>query len=132
MDAYIFICLKNYRNKLLKKKIYSSSISLNRIYEGGLELINEIPSEVNIFEDLLQSERREKVFEVINSVLNKKEKGILFKYYFRGQKGIAIAEELGVSQQYVSKTINKAIKKLRDYITKDSDLYNHLHGSANG
>lgn len=53
MDAYIFICLKNYRNKLLKKKIFSSSISLNKIYEGGIELINEIPSEVNIFEDCI-------------------------------------------------------------------------------
>ena len=131
MESYIFICLKNYRNKLLKKKIYTSSISLNRIYEGGIELINEIPSEVNIFEDLLQSERREKLFEIIDNILNEKEKGVLFKYYFKTQKGIAIAEELGVSQQYISKTINKALKKLREFITEDSELYNHLYGHVN-
>ncbi|KFZ26212.1 MAG: RNA polymerase sigma factor FliA [Candidatus Izimaplasma bacterium HR2] len=129
IDAYIFISLKNYRNKLLKKKIYSLSISLNDISEVGTELLNEIPGEADIFEELLQSEVRKKLFEVIDAVLTEKEKEIIYKFYFKTKKGTVIANELGVSQQYISKTINKAIKKLREYITRDAELHNYLYGN---
>ncbi len=85
--------------------------------------------EEDALERIDRKEKTEKLYELVNTILNEREKEIICLRYGLYRNGEVtqrqIADQLGISRSYVSRIEKKALKKLK----KEFDNRNiHLHG----
>ncbi len=117
IDSYIFIALKNRRNKLLKKPIYQPSISLN--VKPNEENENEI---LDLIIDQKQSSDitnfRMDMERIMKICLTPFAGQVIRDYFFHNLKEREISETYSVTQQYISKTLRKAIKEIQSAFKK--------------
>ena len=77
----------------------------------------------NILECMLLSERKRKMYEAIDRVLNNREKEIICRRYgLRGNREVTqreIGKDMGISRSYVSRIEKKALEKLRRHIMEN-------------
>lgn len=115
LDSYIFIALRNERNRLLKKPLYQSSLSLNESInsETEHELIDFIVDEKYNRDSLDLHMDLEKI---ISNNLSAFAGQVICEYYYQNLKEKEIAEKHGVTQQYISKTLRKALRKIQSLL----------------
>jgi len=110
IDSYIFIALKNKRNKLLKQSIYQRSLSLN---------VGQDESDTELLDSIVDEKQHHKFADFridldrIMNTLTDYEKQILDDYFFNNLKESEIAKKYGVTQQSISKTLRKALKEIQ-------------------
>ena len=85
--------------------------------------------EEDALERIDRKEKTEKLYELVNTILNEREKEIICLRYGLYRNGEVtqrqIADQLGISRSYVSRIEKKALKKLK----KEFDNRNiHFHG----
>ncbi|MGM0213171.1 sigma-70 family RNA polymerase sigma factor [Enterococcus sp. AZ109] len=105
--------------RLSKKKeaenIHDDNLLMNLQYqdEGLLEQLSEKQSEV--LEEYVND------IELSNAIakLTKREKFIIYKRFVEGKKDPAIAQELDISSQAVSKQRRKALERLKQYLNSN-------------
>lgn len=103
----------NYIKKLSKKRldlIHDESLLQNIQYQNE-QLLESLPKQT--YKNLEDYVDDDSLSESI-SKLTERQKLIVFRRYVEGKKDPAIAQELGISSQAVSKQRRKAIKKLKD------------------
>jgi RNA polymerase sporulation-specific sigma factor len=80
-------------------------------------------SETDIIEDIELQGNVKRLYELVNKVLNKRERQIIeMRYGLNSQEEITqreIASKIGISRSYVSRIEKKALKKLREYFDKE-------------
>ncbi|WP_033166592.1 RNA polymerase sporulation sigma factor SigK [Clostridium sp. KNHs205] len=80
-------------------------------------------SESDIIEDIELQGNVKRLYELVNKVLNKRERQIIeMRYGLNSQEEITqreIASKIGISRSYVSRIEKKALKKLREYFDKE-------------
>ena len=59
-------------------------------------------------EDSSSQKLRQVLLKVINNELTTRQKEIIMLYYFKGIKTVTIGEQLGISQQAVSRVLSRA------------------------
>ena len=77
----------------------------------------------NILECMILSERKRKMYEAIDRVLNNREKEIICRRYgLRGNREVTqreIGKDMGISRSYVSRIEKKSLEKLRRHIMEN-------------
>ncbi|WOO36689.1 RNA polymerase sporulation sigma factor SigK [Anaerocolumna sp. AGMB13020] len=80
-------------------------------------------SESDIIEEIELQGNVKRLYELVNKVLNKRERQIIeMRYGLNSQEEITqreIASKIGISRSYVSRIEKKALKKLREYFDKE-------------
>lgn len=118
-ENYIYICLKNKAIEIYKKQLnYQEQI----IHLESLDGENNY-SYVNILKDKNNREDADEfleyvksnVLEMVDVLLTKSQSIIIKKYFWENKVQKEIAKELKVTQQYISKQINRGLKKLKNY-----------------
>lgn len=114
------------KEKANKRKANYNTISLDEpIYndEEGHEmtLLDTLNSDIDIEKELIDKEQKELMYKALSN-LNKTEISVLNYYYglngFNKLKQREIAEELNITQTYVSRIINKSIKKIKEMVNQ--------------
>jgi len=103
IDNYVYISLKHYREKLLKKPIYQSSLIINDLYLEKIKSDDDFSKYFEIEDDLeisLQSLSADELFIVKN-------------YFYENKTMAEIGKILNISQQAISKKLKKIITKLK-------------------
>jgi RNA polymerase sigma factor (sigma-70 family) len=128
-STYVYACICNeirhqiVFNKLLKN---TKNLSYNIETDDGTELIDFIPSEYDLEEEVKKKINGEKVISIINT-LNPREQYIVKSKYGidkHQEKTIqAIANELGLSHQRVHILYNNAISKIYKKLKVVNDEY---------
>lgn len=105
------------------QKKSSSDVSLSEYLETGkdgnsLSLMDVICTEEDLFDELSSREAYAKLYEIMENVLNKREKEIIALRYGLGERmpltQREIAAKLGISRSYVSRIEKKALAKLEE------------------
>jgi len=104
IDNYIYISLKHYREKLLKKSIYQSSLIIDDLYLEKIKSDDDFSKYFEIEEDL----------EISLQSLSADELFIVKKYFYENKTMAEIGEELNISQQAISKKLKKILNKLKE------------------
>lgn len=111
IDNYIFISLKNRKNKFLNEYYKHKCISLNSM-KYNYEL-------VDFLEDKIENNNKtyfiNNIFYYIKRCLNDKEIFIFEEYFINEKTQKQIAQEMNTSQQCISKKLKIIIKKLKHY-----------------
>lgn len=85
------------------------------------KLIDMIPDERDGFFESLFQAYREKLIKCVLQLRDKKERKVIFDYYYNDKSFVEIANELGVSKQRINTIKNNAyqhlgkIKEVRDF-----------------
>ena len=122
--TYAVRCLQNEILMYFRaRKKHQSETSLNDVLDidkdgNPLTYLDILSIDDDIAEKIDMKIRIEKLLEVIETALNKREKQIIFMRYAMGfsrqMTQREIAKKLGISRSYVSRIENAAIQKLRD------------------
>ncbi len=111
-----------------RQKRAAGEISLSDTIEtnkdgSSLSLMDVICSDEDLFEDLSNRETYGKLYEALEKVLSKRERGIIAARYGLDGKlpktQREVADENGISRSYVSRIEKKALQKLEDYLGRD-------------
>ena len=136
LAAYASKCVKNellmlFRSEKKRGKETSIYEPLGTDSEGNsIRLLDVIEcEEEDALERIDRKEKTEKLYELVNTILNEREKEIICLRYGLYRNGEVtqrqIADQLGISRSYVSRIEKKALKKLK----KEFDNRNiHFHG----
>ncbi len=136
LAAYASKCVENellmlFRSEKKRGKETSIYEPLGTDSEGNsIRLLDVIEcEEEDALERIDRKEKTEKLYELVNTILNEREKEIICLRYGLYRNGEVtqrqIAEQLGISRSYVSRIEKKALKKLK----KEFDNRNiHFHG----
>lgn len=100
---------------LMMITIYQNNIiSIDEpISDDGLTPLDLIADETNTEEDYIAKECCWKIWEIIDKFLDERKKNIIFNHYREGKTLKEIAEELGVTYQYVGSLEKVALNELR-------------------
>lgn len=133
ISTYLFKCICNeiyhlieLQNQVKRKNPYGRTISLNiKIAvdeEKQSELIDFIPSEVDIERDFEIKQEWEELLSVVNSLKNEKDKEVIKKFYgLEGrdnQTAREIAHEWGVSTKLIHYRRKRALNELKKLYEK--------------
>lgn len=128
LGYYLYVCIANqikalFTTRTLKKNSNGmQEVSLNEImYDGETELIETIPAEENIEEDILQKNKVERIHQIFKQLEDKLDLKILYQYYGIGyeQKNMyKLAKEYNISYQAIQQKIPKMKEKLRQELLK--------------
>lgn len=103
----------------LKNIYFSEYISLDRRINNEEEssdyIESIIRSKVNVEEEVINKISGEEVLDIINNVLNEREKSIIHLRYFEEKTLEEIGKEMKLSRERIRQIETKAIKKLRRY-----------------
>ena len=136
LAAYASKCVENellmlFRGEKKRGKETSIYEPLGTDSEGNsIRLLDVIEcEEEDALERIDRKEKTEKLYELVNTILNEREKEIICLRYGLYRNGEVtqrqIADQLGISRSYVSRIEKKALKKLK----KEFDNRNiHFHG----
>ena len=136
LAAYASKCVENellmlFRSEKKRGKETSIYEPLGTDSEGNsIRLLDVIEcEEEDSLERIDRKEKTEKLYELVNTILNEREKEIICLRYGLYRNGEVtqrqIADQLGISRSYVSRIEKKALKKLK----KEFDNRNiHFHG----
>ena len=136
LAAYASKCVENellmlFRSEKKRGKETSIYEPLGTDSEGNsIRLLDVIEcEEEDALERIDRKEKTEKLYELVNTILNEREKEIICLRYGLYRNGEVtqrqIADQLGISRSYVSRIEKKALKKLK----KEFDNRNiHFHG----
>ncbi len=136
LAAYASKCVENellmlFRSEKKRGKETSIYEPLGTDSEGNsIRLLDVIEcEEEDALERIDRKEKKEKLYELVNTILNEREKEIICLRYGLYRNGEVtqrqIADQLGISRSYVSRIEKKALKKLK----KEFDNRNiHFHG----
>ena len=136
LAAYASKCVENellmlFRSEKKRGKETSIYEPLGTDSEGNsIRLLDVIEcEEEDALERIDRKEKTEKLYELVNKILNEREKEIICLRYGLYRNGEVtqrqIADQLGISRSYVSRIEKKALKKLK----KEFDNRNiHFHG----
>lgn len=136
LAAYASKCVENellmlFRSEKKRGKETSIYEPLGTDSEGNsIRLLDVIEcEEEDALEQIDRKEKTEKLYELVNTILNEREKEIICLRYGLYRNGEVtqrqIADQLGISRSYVSRIEKKALKKLK----KEFDNRNiHFHG----
>ena len=115
LDNYIFISLRNRASDVYKKELQNTYPSLNQKTSMNTEEIDFVvdPSTLNQDEYFINVYYYQKMVE---QSLTDKEKDILEAHLFHHVKQKKLAEKYQTTQQNISKTIKKALKKIKNYM----------------
>ena len=129
-STYAYKCIKNeilaYMRKQNKRKDINNAISLDKVIyssEKGddISLIDRIPNDVNIENDLIYLEQIELLYKAITT-LNQEELFLLEHRYGLNDKKILTQKELseltGISQVNVCRNVKRILKKLKEEMGK--------------
>ena len=136
LAAYASKCVENellmlFRSEKKRGKETSIYEPLGTDSEGNsIRLLDVIEcEEEDALERIDRKEKTEKLYELVNTILNEREKEIICLRYGLYRNGEVtqrqIADQLGISRSYVSRIEKKALKNLK----KEFDNRNiHFHG----
>ena len=129
-DAYIKEQLKISDKTLhfFKEKINYDTVSLNQGIgpeEDSLELEDIIASPHNDYNNLLDNLENFNLINIIRSLLTEKEYYIIYYRIISNKQETlkTIAGQLGISAETIRVLEKKALKKIKPFIKKNSDLY---------
>ena len=111
--TYAYACVRNEIGMYMRKQKYQT-ISLETPITDNLKLEDTIKDDYNFEEEIIENDLIVRIKkEIIN--LNSKEQECLIRYFglfgFKKQTMMNIAKHLNISQSYVTRIIQKAIKK---------------------
>lgn len=112
IDSYVFISLKNKRNKLLQKDIYKKSTHYK---DSMFDKITSI-SDDNM--SIKTNDIVEHINRIIEQYLSVNEQVLINKYFYENHKMKEIGSIMGITQQAVSKKIKSIVKKIQCYYKK--------------
>lgn len=103
------------------ESFYDHEIQMSGLIGGeddAYENFREFIDDVNVPENIFMS--REGMFEVRNAVseLSAQERNLIISLYYERLTESEYADKIGVTQQYVSKSKKKILKKLRLFLEK--------------
>lgn len=110
IDNYIFISLRNMKFTLVRKYSNDQNLSLNKIEEQNGTICD---NKNDIITELILEEQRKQLEISVRTVLTNKEMDVIMKYFYSNLTEIEIGKLNKCSQQNVSKTIKRALCKLR-------------------
>lgn len=110
LENYIFICLKNEKNRLLKFYRKYKTISLNEIMYGHVERIDIVQDKKS--PDVHENQE---IFILAKNMLTSKEFEYVELYYKYNLNQILIAKKNHTTQQSVSKILKRSVAKLKRY-----------------
>ena len=127
-STYYYTCIRNeIHTKIVEKNRLKNQrhVSLNQIANDldGTELIEVIPSEENIEEEIIEKGYVEYIAKQVESIKIKKDREVI-KYYY-GLNGyprkncVEIAKLLGVSSQSINVRKIRALNELRKKLEKE-------------
>lgn len=131
-STYASRCVDNEILMFLRKvKRYSEVIgfddfSFDAANDDNLSLLDMIKSDLNIEEDFVENDMRKNNLPIIRSLLDslsERDREIIklrFGFYGKQYKQCEIALKFGISRSYVSRIIEKVIKKLRTRLEVNS------------
>lgn len=116
--------IKSEIRKLNSTKRTGETVSINQvIYNGGdneITLEDTISSNINIEDEIIHKDQCSKMYKAIEH-LNEKEKKVIKAYYGIGEKELnqkEISKLTNLSQAQISRTLTKAIEKIRKEVMK--------------
>jgi len=116
IDSYVFISLKNKRNKILQKDIYRESTH----YEDSI--FDKITFISDDNKSMKNNEIAKHINKIIEQCLSVNEQELINKYFYENQKKKEIGSLMGITQQAVSKKIKSIVKKIQYYYRKCIDM----------
>ncbi len=122
IDNELLMMLRSGKRQAKEVYLYEPIDSDKEGHEINLLDIIE-SSESDIIEDIELQGNVKRLYELVNKVLNKRERQIIeMRYGLNSQEEITqreIASKIGISRSYVSRIEKKALKKLREYFDKE-------------
>lgn len=109
INNYVFISLKNKRNKLLQKSIYKNSIIIESNTLDRISFINET------LEEETHEEVENTIKSIISTFLSPEDQRVIYSYFYENKTMTEIGKSLGITQQGVSKKMKLLIEKIRYY-----------------
>lgn len=94
-------------------------IGMEQSLESLLESGFETPSGIDLEADLLAAEEKEEQAKKLRSAiacLTERQQYLIREIYFNGKTQYVLAEELGISQQAVSRVLKQAMNKLKKFL----------------
>lgn len=125
---YLYTCIRQEIMRYFQYKSTKSryptkrTISLNDLIGEDTELIELIPSNTNIEEEVITNETKNRIRKRLNKLKNTKYKAILFEYYgidTNSKNLTEIAQKYGVSRQYIQQQIKRGLEQLRKELEKE-------------
>lgn len=98
-----------------EKAVFGSEQSLEALAESGFES----PAATDMEADLLAAEEKEEQAKRLQSAiacLTERQQYLIREIYFNGKTQYVLAEELGISQQAVSRVLKQAMNKLKKFL----------------
>lgn len=109
--SYVFISLRNERNKLLNKDIYKQTIKLDNYLFDKIAFPETNHTIDEPYDFLMKN-----ISSILSEILSDEEKNIINQYYYQQKTMKIIGDSLGITQQGVSKKISAIIKKIRKHL----------------
>ncbi len=128
ISTYLYTCICNEIHKYIqinnlpkRKNRFGKDISLNKLVvnenESLSELIDFIPSDVNIEEEIEKKIRHENLLKYVNNLKNERDKEVIKHFYgLEGRKSKStreIARDWGVSQNAINSRRIRALNTLK-------------------
>lgn len=115
IDSQRYHFALEYYDHIQERKYQRRTSSIDEIDDDNCEVFMQIDSSLNPEEFALENEKNEIIRSAVNK-LNSKQKEVVVCIYFKEMTQRETALEMGVQEAAVSKLLDRALAKLKEYL----------------